>query len=221
MRVPILKTLRRSPFDGLLEHAKKVRECVHKLKEAVECYADKKYEEFEKLADEILKLENEADWIKGNVRNHLPRGIFMSVDKGDFLSCLHEQDTILDLAEDAVIWLGFRRTEIPKEIKDIFLRHLNDVIDTVETLESIVANVKYLIGPIRKKERDRVKKILKSIHTKERKIDESGHALARLLFAVGEDFSSAYHLLHATFVISHIADHAENAGDRIRVMLAR
>lgn len=221
MRVPILKILRKSPFDGLLEHAKKARECINKLEEAVECYVDKKYEEFRKLADDILKLENEADWIKGNIRNHLPRGIFMSVDKGDFLSCLQEQDAILDLAEDAVIWLGFRYTEIPEEIKDIFLKHLHNVIDTVETLENIVAQVRHLIGPITKEERKHAKDILKSIHAKERKTDKSAHELARSLFALGGDFSSAYHLLHVIFTISHIADHAENAGDRIRVMLAK
>ncbi len=221
MRVPILEAFRKSPFDGLLEHAKKAKECIDKLGKAVECYCSEDYDAFEKLAEEILKLENDADWIKGNIRNHLPRGIFMSVDKGDFLSCLQEQDAILDLAEDAVIWLGFRRTKIPKEIKDAFLKHLHYVIDTVETLENIVGQVKYLIGPISKKERNSAKETIKSIHTKEHKTDESMHELARSLFAIEGDFSSAYHLLHVIFLISHIADHAENAGDRIRVMLAK
>lgn len=221
MRVPILKIIRRSPFDGLLEHAKKARECIHKLKEAVECYTNKRYEEFERLAQEILKLENEADWIKGNVRNHLPRGIFMPVDKGDFLACLHEQDSILDLAEDAVIWLGFQRTEIPEEIKNAFLKHLYEVIDTVETLENVISNVKEFIGPIKKQKRKDIKELLKNIHEKEHKTDESEHELARKLFALKGDFSTAYYLLHATFIITHIADHAENASDRIRVMLAK
>ena len=221
MRVPILKAFRKSPFDGLLKHAKKAQECMDKLEKAIEFYCHEDYDEFEKLAEKILKLENEADWIKGNIRNHLPRGIFMSVDKGDFLSCLQEQDAILDLAEDAVIWLGFRRTKIPEEIKDAFLKHLHYVIDTVKTLESIVDQVKYLIGPISKKERNNAKDIIKSIHTKEHKTDKSMHKLARSLFAVGGDFSSTYHLLHVTFLLSHIADHAENAGDRIRVMLAK
>jgi hypothetical protein len=212
--------IRKSPFDGLVAHAKKARECIHKLKKAVECYVNKKYEEFDNLAQEILKIENEADWIKGNIRNHLPRSIFMPVDKREFLGCLAEQDKILDLAQDIVIWLGFHKTEIPKEIKELFLKHLYGVVDTVETLEDMVENVKKLIVPLTKKERQEAKDTLKSIHIKERESDEREHELAKKFFSL-KDFPIAYHLLHTTFMIAHIADHAENASDRIRSMLAR
>jgi predicted phosphate transport protein (TIGR00153 family) len=221
MRVPILRMIRKSPFDGLLAHAQKARECINKLKQAVGYYAEKRYEEFEKLAEEILKLENEADWIKGNIRNHLPRGIFMPVGKTEFLACLKEQDDILDLAEDAVIWLGFHKSEIPKEIREPFLKHVNEVVEIVNTLTDVIGDVRTLVGPISKGTRKEVKQILKDIHLKEHKTDESQHELAKKLFALGGDFSAAYHLLHATLTISQIADHAENAADIIRVMLAR
>ena len=221
MRVAILNTIRRSPFDGLLAHAHKARESVNKLKEAVECYAEERYEEFQELAEEILKLENEADWIKGNIRNHLPRGIFMPVGKTEFLACLKQQDDILDLAEDAVIWLGFHKSKIPEEIKQPFLHHVSEVVEIVNTLEDVIVDVRTLLGPISRDRRKKVKEILKDIHLKERKTDESQHELAKKLFALGGDFSAAYHLLHATLTISQIADHAENAADIIRVMLAR
>lgn len=221
MRAPIFKTLRRSPFEGLLEHAKKVKECVHKLKESVECYCDGKYDEFERLSKDVIKLENDADWIKGNITAHLPRRIFMSVDKGDFLTCLHEQDDILDFAEDAVIWLGFRKTEMHQEIKDLFLKHLYKVIETVEILEDVVDNVKHLVVSVTREERNKAKESLKSIHYKEWEADQIEHELGRKIFGLGGELFPAYHLLQAVFVIAHIADHAENAGAKIRAMMAR
>ena len=101
----------------MIEHAEKVSLGVNKFKEAVSAYLDKDFSLFEKISNEVIKIENEADGIKGNTRNHLHRGIFMPVDRGDFLVCLKEQDAILDACEDAVIWMQFRESKIENDLK--------------------------------------------------------------------------------------------------------
>ena len=91
-RAPISKTLRRkSPFDLLLEHMCKVRECVDLLGEGLVKYYKGDYKDFPKLTKHVSKIEHDADLIKGNIRNHLPTWIFMPVDKGRFLWALREQ----------------------------------------------------------------------------------------------------------------------------------
>ncbi|RLD17528.1 MAG: DUF47 domain-containing protein, partial [Caldiserica bacterium] len=93
---------KKSPFDGLKEHSEKVTLGIRKMKEAFLYYIDEDFENFSRVSEEVIKLENDADWIKGNIRNHLPKGIFMPVDRTTFLDCLKELDGILDIAEDIV-----------------------------------------------------------------------------------------------------------------------
>jgi len=40
MRIPLVSMFTTSPFEGLLEHAEKVRECAWVFQQAVECYAN-------------------------------------------------------------------------------------------------------------------------------------------------------------------------------------
>ncbi len=221
MRVPVFRTFTRSPFDGLLKHAAKVKECVTVLQKALEAYSKERHEEFKRLAQKVSKLEEEADWIKGNIRNHLPRGIWMPVDKTDFLMALKEQDAILDFAEDAVVWLSFRRTKIPEKLRGEFLDHLSRVVETVITLEQVMENVKSLVTSPRKKERERCKERLKEVHHKEWEADQVERRLASDLFNNDLDPVSLFHLLKVVDLVGNIANHAENVGDRVRAMLAK
>ncbi len=221
MRVPVISAFTRSPFDGLLEHATKVKQCTAALQKAMEAYTRGEYEEFQALAKKVSKLEEEADWIKGNIRNHLPRGIWMPVGKVNFLMALKEQDAILDFAEDAVVWLSFRQTAIPEELKERFLGHLSKVVDTVTILEQVMENVKKLVTSPRRGDREICKERLKEVHHKEWEADQVERRLALDLFNNNLDPVSLFHLLKVVDLIGSIANHAENVGDRIRVMLAR
>jgi len=221
MRVPVIRAFTRSPFDGLLKHATKVKQCAAALQEAMEAYCRGEYKEFKDLATKVSKLEEEADWIKGNIRNHLPRGIWMPVDKTDFLMALKEQDAILDFAEDAVVWLSFRQTVIPEELRERFLDHLSKVVETVITLEQVMENVKTLVISSRRGDREMCKERLKEVHHKEWEADQVERRLARDLFNYKMDPVSLFHLLKVVDLIGNIANHAENVGDRVRAMMAR
>lgn len=221
MRVPVIRAFTRSPFDGLLKHAAKVKQCAAALQEAMEAYCRGEYKEFKDLANKVSKLEEEADWIKGNIRNHLPRGIWMPVDKADFLMALKEQDAILDFAEDAVVWLSFRKTPIPEELRERFLDHLSKVVETVIILEQVMENVKLLVTSPRRGDREMCKEKLKEVHHKEWEADQIERRLALDLFNNELDPVSLFHLLKVVDLIGDIANHAENVGDRVRAMMAR
>lgn len=222
MRSIIFKVFRKkSPFDGLVEHAEKISVGVQKLKEAIGAYLEKDFSSFERLSEEVIKIENEADRIKGNIRNHLPKGIFMPVDKGDFLSCLKEQDSILDACQDIVVWLQFRKTEVEIDFREEIEEYLFKVINIVDELVALIKDVHRLISSLSLKERKRIKGKIRNIHFEEEEIDRMERNLIKNIFSSGKDMLHIYHLIHVVFLLGSIADHAENMGDRIRVMMAK
>jgi hypothetical protein len=64
MRLPFLSMSINSPFEGLQEHAEKVKECASVFQEAMECIIQERCENFEHFRKRIDKLESEADAIK-------------------------------------------------------------------------------------------------------------------------------------------------------------
>ncbi|MBN2406576.1 MAG: TIGR00153 family protein [Elusimicrobia bacterium] len=222
MRSIIFKIFRKiSPFDGLVKHSEIVTAGVGKFKDAVEAYLSQDFDLFEKLSEEVINLENEADRIKSNTRYHLHKGIFMPVDRGDFLSCLKQQDSIIDACEDAVIWMQFRKSEMDEALKENIKSYLGRVIHIVQESENLVKDVHRLISSISLKERKEIKDKITSIHFEEEEIDNMQRDLIKTLFSSNKDMLYIYHIIHVVFLIGSIADYAENVGDRIRVMMAR
>lgn len=221
MRFLISKLLRRSPFDGLIKHAQKVRECFKVFREAITAYCAGEFDRFTDLTKEVSRIEHEADLIKANIRAHLPKSIFMPVDKGQFLMLLKEQDAILDFAEDALIWLSFKKTLIPDEIQKDFEEHLSKVLETVEALEPVITHIHEIVAGLPSKERKELKDLVKEIHRKEWEADQIEMRLAHKLFSLDLDPLSIFHLSKTFDLIDQIANHTENAGDWIRAMMAR
>jgi len=221
-RIPMLGMLRVSPFDKLLEHAQKTKEGMKVLKECVTAYCEGDFEKSEKLSRKVIELEHEADLIKGNITAHLPKEILLPVDTGVFLRLLSEQDSILDFAENAVVWLHFRQTKVPAEIKGELLNHLHKVIECIESFEKVIFHVKEVISFAgSSKLRDKIKETVKEVHRKEWEDDQIGRAFAKKAFNLSIDPLSVYHLLKLGDLIGQIAKHAEHAADRVRAMIAR
>ena len=49
MRIPFLSLFVTSPFEGLLEHAEKVKECAWAFQQAMECHVSDRCRQFEEL----------------------------------------------------------------------------------------------------------------------------------------------------------------------------
>ncbi len=222
IRIPITGVIRKSPFDGLLNHAEKVEECIILLREAVEAYWREDYDRFEKIADKIADVEHEADDIKANIRAHLPRNVRLVVDKSHFLTCLREEDAILDYAEDVSVWLRFKRQKIPDEIKKDFFDHLERVVECVDAYQRAVQEVKGVVGrTAREERRKKAKEAIYETHRKEWEADAIERRLTSDIFKLDADPLTIFHLLKVVELIAEIANHTENAGDWLRAMIAR
>ncbi|MBA7705666.1 hypothetical protein ES703_114501 [subsurface metagenome] len=85
----------------------------------------------------------------------------------------------------------------------------------------LVKDVHRLISSVSLLERKNIKNKIKEIHFEEEETDKMQGNLIKKLFSTGKDMMHFYHLIHVIFLMGKIADHAENVGDRMRVMMAR
>ena len=221
MRLLLSSLFLKSPFEGLQRHADKVQECAQLFKEAAVCHVQEKCDDFDALTDRVARLESEADAIKRNIRNHLPRGVLMPVDKFQFLQYLSEQDKVLDQVEAALYWLSFRPKGLPKEVAPDFLHLVDCVIPPIEELAELVRLATDFFRGKSEAQRKKMKSLIQDIRQHEKETDLLEHELKGMAFRSIKDALVVFHTVRLVEIVGDIADHAQNASDRMRAMIAR
>jgi len=222
MRIPYLSMLFASPFDGLQEHAEKVKECAWVFQQAIECHVLSKCKTFEDFRQEVAKLESEADTIKQNIREHLPKGTRLFVDRFKIFRYLREQDQVLDAMEDVLDWISYRSEPgIPEALEKDFFLLLDSVVGPVEDLNRMVLEARKYFTKFSEKQRVLVKDIVRDICEKEHEADKVEDLVKEKILNMKADPVTVFHLFRLAEIIGSIADHAENAGDMMRAMIAR
>ena len=221
MRLLLSSLFHKSPFEDLQRHADKVKECAHLFKEAAVCHIGKECKEFDLLTERVARIESEADDIKRNIRNHLPRGILMPVDKFQFFDYLKEQDKVLDEVEDALFWLSFRPRGIPDEVGTDIHHLVGTVIPPIERLPDLVAMATEYFKSKSEAQRAKMKSLIRDIRQYEREADLLERELKFKIFGTIKDPLVVFHMIRLVEIIADIADHAQNASDRMRAMIAR
>ncbi len=221
MRLILSSIFYRSPFENLQKHADKVKACASLFKEAAICHLGDQRKEFDLLTDQVARLESEADAIKRNIRNHLPRGILMPVHKFQFLQYLREQDKVLDEVEEALFWLSFRPRGIPKEVGGDFLHLVESVTRTIEKLPELVSMATTFFKNRSQNQRTKMKSLINDVRQDENEADLWERELKLKIFETAGDALVVFHMVRLVEIVGNIADHAENASDRMRTMIAK
>ncbi len=223
-RVPIIETLRKSPFEALNDHVEIVRKSATLLKDEIDAYINGDFEKFESIRKEIDELELKADYIKSNIRNHLPKDVKLVVDRGVFLSLLGEVDKVEDLIQDIGEWISMREKPIPESLKLEFKELFNKALESVEVCEKAINQLNVVIeASFAENERKKTKEVIQELHRVEHESDIIERKLTRKIFGMENEISpvAIFHLTKLVFLLGDIANHAENAGDRIRALLAK
>ena len=222
MRIPFISMFITSPFEGLQEHAEKVKECAWAFQQAIECHITDQCETFEEFRREVDKLESEADAIKRRIRGHLPKGTLMPVDKFQLFRYLREQDKVLDAVEESLDWLSYRSEPgIPKALEKDFFLLVDAVMDPVEEMCRLVVETRKYFKSYSDKQRKVVKEIVHTLRRQEHDADKVEDAIKEKVLNMQIDPVTVFHMIRLAETIGSIADHAENAGDMVRAMIAR
>jgi len=218
----ISKLFGKSPFDPLHQHMLKVKECVDLVKPLMESFIKGEGDKVKVYAKKIFRAEHEADLVKKEIRNHLPKSIFLPVARDDILSFLKEQDNIADSAEDLAALLILRKMKVPEELKEELKDFVDRVVKTYEASMTVSSEIKILVetsfGGV---EAHKVMELIEQVKLNEYEADKAQMIAAKKLFSIEKklDPVSVMMWLHIFRELGNLANHAENAGDRMRMML--
>lgn len=212
---------RREPLECLENHALTVHQCLEKAVEAVHAYMENNTIRFVEFSNEVNELEHAADLIKRNVRAHLPKGIIMPIDKFELFFYLNEQDAIADTAEDMLEWIAYRRVSFPSDVQKGIATLLAKCLETTKDIPSILHAARTYFQTADEKVRVHVKDAIRAVRVKEHDADVIEHELKKAIFSSDLDSLSVTYLIRLAEIVGRSADHAENAMDILRSMIAR
>jgi len=215
----ILKIFAKSPLGPMNEHMTKVKECVDKIPLIFDALYQGDQDKVKQIAKDIYALEHEADVIKTDIRDNIPRNILLPMNKRDFLNILSTQDSIADTAEDVGVLLTIRHMTVPEEMHPLLDEFLVSVMKVVNLAMKVVSQ----LGDLEEtafggEEAREVLKMVDELGVTEWESDKRQYKLSQKLFEL-EGKESPVAIFMWTYIIlalARIANQSEKLGKQIR-----
>ena len=213
-----------SPFKPLQAHMRIVNDCVAEVPGLFDALIEQDTNSINRHKDQIFAKEQEADEMKNDLRAHLPKSLFMPVDRRDLLEILELQDAIANTAQDIAGLLVERNMTVLEDMAEplkIFVRSClkacNHAAGIIEELDELMET------GFKGREAGKVEQMVDQLNKVEDETDMMGMDLARTLFSKEDDLKPVsvmfwYKLLQW---IGDLADYAEKIGDRMRLLIAK
>lgn len=220
----IQKVFGASPFGPLLEHGKKVHACVKLICPIMEATIKEDYKEVRRLQDQVSKLEFEADQIKHEIRENLPRRFLLPVSREDLDTYLHQQDRIADSVQDFAVISIIRPTRIHPDLKEEFTEFVNHIVSVGDTLLNAAEEMVNLAETsFRGAEARKVLDLITGLGEQEWKADRMQRQLSMHIYAREKELDPVSIFFYEKMLnaLSQVANAAENTGDTLRRMIIK
>ena len=218
----IAKVFGRSPFIPLQMHMEKVAGCIDLVPEILDAYQQHDSERVESLAGKISELEHEADNIKHDIRNSMPRGIFMPVDRTNLLRILNIQDSIANRAENIAVLLTFKQARSFEGFEDMFTSFVTKCLEAFTLARNVIDQLDELLetgfGGI---EAQSTMELVEMVALKEYATDLGQRELVRGLLAHEDIVSYGDFFLWTRIIrqVASVADQSEKLAAAVRMTL--
>ena len=218
------KLFGRSPFEPLQAHMDCVADCVKMVAEALVAMQAGDQDTVKQLAPEVSKSEHKADSVKNDIRNHLPRSLFLPIDRANLLDILRIQDNLADKAEDIAILLTFRKLEVPDGWRQTLALFLEKNVSAFDAVRQIIHQLDELLeSSFGGAEAEKVKVMVDQVSLLEHEADVIQRELVTLLYS--DEDKMTYGTFHLWMkLISEVADlsnYSEKLAHRVRMTLER
>lgn len=201
-----------------------VVDCANQVPDLFEAVYAGDEDKVEQIHDRIFALENDADAIKNELRTHLPRSIFMPVDRRDLLEILDLQDSIADTAQDISGMMIVRSMKLPETVHEPMLALTQRCVDACAQLAKIMEQMDELVETgFRGPEADKVMYMIDELNKIETDTDVQAIAVMRKVFQHEDEIGPVSTIMWDRVIhwIGDLANYAERAGNRHRLLLAR
>jgi uncharacterized protein len=218
----IAKLFGRSPFIPLQAHMDKVAACVGKVPEAVAAFIRGDGAQVEELAVEISRLEHQADQVKDDIRTHLPKSLFLPVDRGTLLEMLGVQDSLADSAENIAVLLTIKPLPMLDTIREDFEALLAKNLESFQGVRLIIQELGRLLeSGFGGAEAEHVKNLVQDVAFKEHEADLIQRRLFKTIMAREDDLTKGEFYLYLTIIpqIAALSNLSEKLANRVRMTL--
>jgi len=217
----IAKLFGKSPFAPLQNHMSKVASCVVLLDDLFKNLKEKNYEKVKEIGKNISKKEHEADLTKNDIRNHLPKSLFLPIDRYHLLEILSLQDSFADKAEDIAVIVTLKELKHFEELEgfeEFYKKNIASFMLAYDVIKEFDTLLESSFGGIEAK---KVKDMIDQLAYKEHELDILGYNLLKKLYSLTNKFSySTFHLWNTILKeVGEISNFAEKLGNRIRMIL--
>lgn len=218
----IARLFGKSPFAPLQTHMDKVASCLAELPPLFKAFLGKNELAIQQSFEKISRLEHEADLTKNDIRSHLPKSLFLPLDREVLLEVLSFQDSLADQAEKIGYLCLMKLIDVPEELKIDLLPFFQKNMEVFWLVRQVTKELDALLessfGGV---EAEKVKGMVEQIAFFEHEVALAEHKAMKALYALGEKLSyPTFHLLHRlieeTGKLSHLS---EKLGNRIRMLL--
>lgn len=211
-----------APFEKLKEHYDLIAEGMKLIEDALECYIRQGggCPGFMDITKQVNELENQADKVKRNIRNHLPRGLIIPVDNTVFFNYTRSQDNILDDGQDALNWLIMRPMPVPKELQPLLSDLVEQVHATVALLRpALDSTVALILG--KQYDRKATKESIRAVRRQHHKVWRLQSEILSAIYNADLDFKDIFQLIRFVEKLNGMSHNTEACADLLRAMLAR
>jgi predicted phosphate transport protein (TIGR00153 family) len=214
----------KSPFKPLQAHMEIVKECVLEVPMLFEALISDEQETLVRQQEKIFAKEEEADILSNELCIHLPKSLFMAVDRRDLLDLLDLQDNIADTAQDIAGLMIERDMSVPQELVEPLQALVQRCVDTCIHAATIIERIDELIETgFRGREAAKVEEMVAELSDIEDETDMMGQDLAHLLFSIEDNMKPVSVMFWYQMIqwIGDLADHAEAVGNQMRLLIAK
>jgi hypothetical protein len=199
------------------DHVEMVYECVKRLSVLMEHFYENDFESIDKAVEEIAYSEHEADNIRRKMEIEFFNGAFLPFDREDRIILAEEVDSVADMTEETAFGICLSKIHFPSSYKSDFMELTGSVQNTVSALKRCIELLDVDLG-----------ESLTMAHEVERLEDAVDKIERRILKNLYVDYKNGkidilthIELKCTVLRIGKIADRAENASDRVPIIVAK
>ncbi|MDP3065701.1 MAG: TIGR00153 family protein [Methanobacteriaceae archaeon] len=199
------------------EHAQLVYECVEMLQELMPYFYQGDFDALNEKVVEMSRIEHQADEVRRIMEIEFFKGAFLPFDREDRIILAELVDSVADMTQETAYGICLSRVQFPPKFEDDFREMVDAVCAAAQVLKECVELL----------DQDLAKSIAKAheVEANEEAVDMIERRILKRLYDAYRDgefgILKLLELKNTVIRLGNITDRAEDASDRVLIMVAK